>query len=344
MSAISPASQIAVVVVSYNSGRYLDKCLASLAAQTHAPRRVVVVDNASTDDSAEVCRRYPFVELIAAPSNLGFAAANNLAMMRLDDCPWVALLNPDAFAAPDWLEKLGAACVCNPGFEVFACRLVSDGNRALLDGAGDAYGTNGAAWPRYQGAAVGAEGDAPHEVFGACGAAVLYQRKVFVTAGGFDENFFCYYEDVDLSFRLQLLGSRCLYLPEARVYHVGSGITGSGSDFSVYYAHRNVVWTYFKNMPGGYFWLYLPRHVLLNLVSWVTFAARGRLALITRAKWHALRGLPRVLRQRRALQRARRATPAEALRHVERVRMLRSILRRATRRLSMRTGESMVKR
>jgi GT2 family glycosyltransferase len=329
-------SDIAVVIVSYNSGRFLEKCLASLAAQTLAPRRVVVVDNASKDDSIDICRRFPGVELVASDVNLGFAAGNNLAVAKVPECAWVALLNPDAFAAPDWIASLDAATRRHPGVDFFACRLVSESDHSLLDGAGDAYGSNGTAWPRYQGALVGSEGNEACEVFGACGAAVMYRRELFVSAGGFDEHYFCYYEDVDLSFRLRLFGARCLYLPEARAYHVGSGITGSGSDFTSYHAHRNVVWTFFKNMPAGYFWLYLPGHLLLNLVSIVAFASKARLGVIARAKWHALRGLPRVLRQRRDIQRARRARPADAMRLVQRMQMLRSIFRRSAKRLAAR--------
>jgi GT2 family glycosyltransferase len=328
----SPAGGIAVVVVSYNSSRYLEDCLRSLRAQTVAPRRVLIVDNASRDGSADICRRFPGMELIEAGGNLGFAAGNNLGVARADDCEWIALLNPDAFAAPDWIEQLTAAARRHPDVNVFACRLVSAGNPSLLDGAGDAYASSGAAWPRFQGHRVGSEGGTAHEVFGACGAAVMYRRAAYLAAGGFDESFFCYYEDVDLAFRMQLMGNRCIYLPEAAAEHVGSGITGFSSDFTIYHAHRNVVWTFFKNMPGGYFWLYLPRHLLLNLGSILAFARRGRLAVILRAKWHALRGLPRVLAARRAIQRARRVTPAQAVRHVQRNGMLGSLLRRLTRR------------
>ena len=324
----SPASDIAVVIVSYNSGRYLGKCLESVAAQTLRAHRVIVVDNASTDDSAEICGRFPFVELHRAGGNLGFAKGNNVAVAKAPDSRWIALLNPDAFAAPDWLEKLSEATRQHPEVEVFACRLISAGDHKVLDGAGDAYGTSGAAWPRYQGAAVGADGEQPCEVFGGCGAAVMYRRDAFVAVGGFDESYFCYYEDVDLAFRLLLRGHRCLYLPHAAAYHVGSGITGAGSDFSIYHVHRNVVWTFVKNMPGRYFWLCLPRHFLMNLVSVFLFASRGRLRVIARAKWHALLGLPAVWRQRRRVQGERRTSPAEAMVHIEKIRILRSIFRR----------------
>ena len=96
------------------------------------------------------------------------------------------------------------------------------------------------------------------EIFAPCAAAALYRRAAFLEAGGFDEHFFCYMEDVDLGFRLRLLGYRCGYAPAAIVHHVGSGTTGARSPFTVYHGHRNLVWTYVKNMPTPWFWLYLP--------------------------------------------------------------------------------------
>ncbi len=335
MTEATPASDIAVVIVSYNSGRYLQQCLESVAAQTLPAQRVIVVDNASTDDSTDICARFPFVELHRAGGNLGFARGNNVAVEMAPDCRWIALLNPDAFAAPDWLQKLSEAARLHADVDVFACRLISAGNHAVLDGAGDAYGTSGSAWPRYQGAPVGVDGEEPYEVFGGCGAAVMYRREAYVAVGGFDESYFCYHEDVDLAFRLRLRGHRCLYLPHAAAYHVGSGITGgTASDFSIYHVHRNVVWTFVKNMPGRYFWFCLPRHFLMNLVSLLLFAARGHLRVIARAKWHALLGLPAAWRQRQRVQRERRTSPEEAMVHIEKIRILRSIFRRIGRRLA----------
>lgn len=137
-------------------------------------------------------------------------------------------------------------------------------------------------------------------------AAALYRRSAFLEVGGFDEGYFCYFEDVDLGFRLRLLGYGCRYVPDAVVRHIGSAVTGRGSAFSRYYGHRNLVWTWWKNMPGPLFWLYLPPHLALNLGSIVWFMLRGQGAILLRAKWDALRGLRRCWRQRQQIQARRR--------------------------------------
>jgi GT2 family glycosyltransferase len=148
--------------------------------------------------------------------------------------------------------------------------------------------------------------ESPREVFSACAAAALYRRDALLEIGGFDERYFCYVEDVDAGFRLRLRGYRCLYVPDAVAHHVGSATTGKGSDFSTYHGHRNLVWTFFKDMPGPLLALYLPQHLILNVLSVVWFSMRGQARTILRAKWDALRGLPAVLRDRRRVQRLRR--------------------------------------
>jgi GT2 family glycosyltransferase len=157
------------------------------------------------------------------------------------------------------------------------------------------------------------EAERPAEVFAACAGAALYRRDAFLDAGGFDERFFCYLEDVDLSFRLQLAGHRCRYVPDSVVDHVGGGTAGVESEFTVYHSHRNMVWAWLKNMPAPLALLYAPQHVGANLASVLWFARRGLGGVVWRAKRDALRELPRVLRERRAVQRRRR-TPSRELR------------------------------
>jgi GT2 family glycosyltransferase len=139
----------------------------------------------------------------------------------------------------------------------------------------------------------------------------MYSTDLLREVGGFDENYFCYAEDVDLGFRLRLAGYRCLYVPDAVAYHMGSAITGRRSDFTVYHGHRNLVWTYFKNMPWLLFWLYLPQHILLNLITLGWFSLRGQAKVIFKAKWDALKGLPQVLRERKKVQSKRRISAWE---------------------------------
>ncbi len=298
---------VAVIIVNFNSGTLLDECLRHARAQTRRPERIIVVDNASQDGSADRLESdYPEVELIRSDRNLGFAAANNLGVQRVTGAEWLALLNPDAFPEPDWLERLLKAAQAHPECASFGSRLLDANDPGRLDGTGDVYHVSGLAWRRDHGRPVVSGADEAGEIFAPCAAAALYRRDAFLEAGGFDEDYFCYFEDVDLGFRLRLLGYGCRSVPEAMVRHVGSAVTGRRSPFSLYHGHRNLVWTWCKNMPALLFWLYLPQHVLLNLGAVLWYALRGQGITLLRAKWDALRGLPRCWRQRRVIQPRRR--------------------------------------
>ena len=297
------AIEISVIVVNFNSGALLGECLRHLRAQTRCPEQIIVVDNASHDGSADQLEDdYPGVRVIRLNHNLGFAVANNLAARQAGDVEWLALLNPDAFPAPDWLERLLAAARAHPECASFGARLLDAGDPGRLDGTGDVYHVSGLAWRRDHGRSVASGTTEAGEIFAPCAAAALYRRAAFQEAGGFDEDYFCYFEDVDLGFRLRLLGYGCRYVPDAVVRHVGSAITGRRSPFSLYHGHRNLVWTWCKNMPGPLLWLYLPQHLLLNLGAVLWFALRGQGGVLLRAKWDALRGLPRCWRRRAAVQ------------------------------------------
>lgn len=305
---------IAVLIVNYNSGALLSRSLEALSRQTVRDFRVVVVDNASSDGSADdIESRSGSVALVRAGSNLGFAAGNNLALRHAGGAKWIALLNPDAFPEPEWLEKLMQAVSAWPGFTFFGSRMLLADTPQLLDGTGDVYHASGMAWRRHHGAPGAQVAIEADEIFGPCAAAALYARATLDEAGGFDERYFCYHEDVDLAFRLRLLGHRCRYVPAAVVHHVSSGITGRRSDFATYHGQRNLVWTYVKDMPGALFWLFLPLHLLMNAAAVAICAARGQLGVALRAKRDALRGLGTALVQRRAIQAGRRAGLRELL-------------------------------
>ncbi|MDD2685708.1 MAG: glycosyltransferase family 2 protein [Gallionella sp.] len=297
-------SRVSIIIVNWNGECFLERCLAALTAQTVLPHEIILVDNASNDSSVAIARRFLSVRLMALDENTGFARGNNLALKAASlDSEWVVLLNPDAFVKLDWLKELLAAAERNPAFDVFGSKLVNANAPLLLDGAGDACHVSGLVWRTGHGIPLADDKDCEREVFSPCAAAAMYRRSALLEAGGFDEDYFCYVEDVDLGFRLRLAGHRCLYVPQSVAHHVGSGTTGGQhSDFSLYHGHRNLVWTFVKNMPGVLFWLLLPLHLLLNLVTVVWFALRGRGGVILRAKRDALIGLPKMWRKRKDIQ------------------------------------------
>ncbi|MFQ6023460.1 MAG: glycosyltransferase family 2 protein [Acidiferrobacterales bacterium] len=310
------SQKTAAIIVNWNSGSLLEQCIFALQRQTVRLDKIVVVDNASKDGSLELVEKhYPEIALTRLKENMGFAAANNLAVAHVADCHWITLVNPDAFPEPEWLEKLMEAAQAYPVYSSYASRMLLNEDRTRLDGAGDVYHTSGGAWRRGHNQATHKSDFKKGEVFGACAGAALYRRDAFLDVGGFDEGYFCYFEDVDLAFRLRLAGYRCLYVPEAVVHHVGSATMGERSDFTTYHGQRNLVWTYFKDMPWPLFWLYLPQHLLLNMAMLVWYSVRGQAWVIWKAKWDALKGLPRILRERRRVQ-ATRCASAWTLRHV----------------------------
>jgi GT2 family glycosyltransferase len=222
------------------------------------------------------------------------------------DVAWVALLNPDAFPHPRWLECLMAAAKQHPEAASFGSRILLAGDPSRFDGVGELYHVSGSHWRAATHKPAAGSFLKSQEIFWACAAAALYRRDAFLQVGGFDDSYFCYVEDVDLAFRLQLAGWSCRYVPEAVVEHVGSASAGRHSDFQVYHGQRNVVWTWFKNMPAPLLWWYLPQHLVWNLAACGRYLARGQGHVVCKSKLDALRGLPAIWRKRRETQSSRR--------------------------------------
>jgi GT2 family glycosyltransferase len=304
------APEISVVVVNYNAGDYLRECLASLAQQTFQDFEVVVIDNDSRDGSMERLDLCPPRTLLAAQGrNTGFAEGNNIGA-RLAAGRWLALLNPDAVAEPDWLEKLLAAVRARPEHRVVASLQMDLADPGRLDGAGDCYLAYGFAWRGGFGHPARAAPPAGL-CFAPCGAATFLPRDLFLEAGGFDERYFCYHEDVDLGFRLRLMGESCQFDPACRVRHAGSATSGRHSDFSVFHGSRNAVWTYVKNMPAGLLVLTLPVFLAMTVALIVRASLAGRGPATVRGLAASISGLGAAWRSRRFVLQRRRALLAD---------------------------------
>jgi GT2 family glycosyltransferase len=300
------APRVSVVVVTYESGPTLAACLAALGAQTTADHELVLVDNASADRAAQAAAHAdPRMRLIANAENRGFAAAANQGA-RAAAGRWLALLNPDAYPEPDWLERLLAAAEANPGVRVFASRQLMAGDPSRLDGLGDVMA--GAGFP-FRGGYRGRDPGpiAPGEVFSACGGAMLIERDLFLAMGGFDERLFCYCEDVDLGYRLRLAGERSLIVPDAVVRHEGSASSGGPrSDFATFHGTRNRLWVFVKNTPPALFWLTLPLHLGATGLLFARHATRGELASPWRGFVAGLKDIGVALEARRETQARRK--------------------------------------
>ena len=296
---------VSIIIVNWNGKNFLASCLDGLKQQMYRDFSIILVDNGSYDGSLElVQKKYPEVETIALSENLGFATANNIAIKSIDT-EYVALLNNDAVPHPEWLENLVKALQQNPEAGFAASKMLLYDNPGTIDRVGDVYTTAGTALLRGRGKPSETYNN-QEWVFGACAGAALYRTRMLDDIGLFDEDFFLLYEDVDLSFRAQLRGYKCLYVPKAIVYHMASSSIGDDSLISVYYSHRNLEWVYIHNMPAGLIKRTFASHIIYDIAAFFFFVAKGRGGPFIKAKWHALKGLNRVLKKRRRIQNNRK--------------------------------------
>lgn len=300
---LTPA--VSIIVVAYQSGRHLETCLAALERQGFTDHETILLDNASSDGAPQAAVvAHPGVRFIEAGENLGFAAGVNRAA-GLARGRWIALINPDAFADPDWLETLMAATQTWPAVKCFSSRQLMADDPGRLDGLGDVM--SGAGFP-FRGGYTGADPGpvAPGEVFSACGGAMLVKRDFFLGLGGFDERLFCYCEDVDFGYRMRLIGEPTLVIPTAVVRHVGSTASGGPrSEFAVFHGTRNRLWVYVKNTPPLLLWLTLPLHLFTTALLFVRHADRHEFRAPWRGLMAGLRGLDVALAARREAQATR---------------------------------------
>lgn len=297
MSAEGADARVAIIIVTYNSRRHFARLKAALTAQT-SPFALTVVDNASAPMERPRADDFPGGALIIQhEENVGFAAANNRAA-ALCEGEFIALLNPDAFPEPDWLAELLAAVSRWPRAAAFGSTQIAVDAPDRYDGLGDCYSAAGFPWRGgfgWPASAPALEG----ETFSPCAAAALYRNTDWRAAGGFDESFVSYCEDVDLGFRLRLAGRVCVQAAKAKVHHVGSASSGRRSGYAMFHGARNRLWTYVKNMPAPLLLLTLPAHVLGTLTLLLTAPFSGAGLAAWRGVWAGLTGLGPVLRARR---------------------------------------------
>lgn len=298
------SSYINLIIVNWNGRPFLKDCLESLERQTLQDFSIIFVDNNSEDESVEfVSKCFPKVRIVPLNRNFGFAIANNVGF-KTGNSQYLVTLNNDTVVHPRWLELLAAAMDRDGGIGFAASKMLFHSDTDVIDRVGDAYTNAGVGRLRGRNHPSHCYSEDAY-IFGACAGAAIYRRSMVDHIGYFDEDFFLLYEDVDLSFRAQLWGYKCLFVPDAIVYHRGSESIGKDSVTSIYYSHRNLEWVYLINMPKYLLIKCAPLHFAYILLSLFYFSAIGEAATYLRAKVDAIKGLKRVLKKRLIIQQGR---------------------------------------
>lgn len=263
-----------IIILNYNGKKYLKHCLDSVYRNTKGGFSVIVVDNASTDGDYSFLDWYADLKFIPLDKNYGFSYGVNVGIKSCDS-EFVVLLNNDTEVKEGWLDAL-VSCISKDEKIFSVCsKMIRMNEKILLDDAGDEYTVLGWTLKVGDGHLV-QKYSTEREVFSSCGGASIYRRAIFDEIGYFDEDFFAYMEDVDLSYRARIHGYRNVYCPRAEVYHVGSATSGSKYNaFKVRLAARNNVYVPYKNMPFLQLLINVPFLIIGFLVKYIFFAAKG---------------------------------------------------------------------
>jgi GT2 family glycosyltransferase len=307
-----------LVIPTHNGLHHMATVLDALARQSFADYEAIVVDDASSDATAQfVVERYPGVRLIVNRRNLGFAAACNTGAAAARG-RYIVLLNNDTEPQADWLAELAKAAAAHPQAAIVASKLLLYDRRDTLHTTGDLLGADGISHNRGVWEIDCGQFDAAGTIFSGCGGASAYRKDVWQALGGFDEDFWMYLEDVDLGFRARLLGCDVVFAPQARVYH---RLSASGGDtLASYYVGRNTIWLIAKNMPRSLLLRNAPqiagsqlRIAFDALRNWRGEAAQARL----RGQLAGLLGLRRQLVKRHVIQPRRQIEDQELAKLLE---------------------------
>jgi hypothetical protein len=304
---------IYVIVINYNGSSETIECLRALEKQTFSEFEIILIDNASLDNSViqlnDFLRSYPLsssVRFVRLETNRGFAGGN-IEGMKYADGRFVALLNNDTIPDKTWLEELVTNMENHSGVGICASKLLMY-NSDRIDSAGDGY-------TRTLKGFKNGEGDQSIKfntqrlVFGACAGAALYRREMLDQIFFLDEDFFLIHEDTDLNFRAQLAGWKVLYVPTAVVHHKVRSSIGNMSDLAVYYTLRNSEFVRIKNVPFWVFMRCVPEFILGVISEFLYFAIKHKkLKLFMKAKMDAIKMFPRMWQKRKIIIRTRKVS------------------------------------
>jgi len=289
-----------IVIPNWNGKDLLSNCLKSLERQTYEPFEVLVIDNGSTDGSIECIEsNYPYVKIICFEQNQGFSVAVNAGIKKAKG-DYIVLLNNDTEAEPDWLENLVSAMEKHPDIGFGASKMLNYYQRDKVDSAGDRVGVY--PYPRGIDCQDGPQYSVEQEIFSACAGAAIYRKEIFEKVGMFDEEFFAYYEDVDLCYRAQWLGIKGMYFPQAIIYHVHMATSKRIPRLSFILNSRNVFFVHLKNTPRKLLGNVVLTLTILRFLSLIRFAIKSKdIKILFELPKEIVRNIPMMLSKRRQI-------------------------------------------
>ena len=267
--------KVSVVIPNYNGRNYLRNCIDSLMGQDYLNFETIIIDNASQDDDYHwIKEEYEEIVFKRLDKNYGFSRAVNEGI-KLAQGEYVLLLNNDTVLEEYFLKEIVKAVEVDERIFAVSSKMINYHQREIMDDAGDEYTVLGWTLKRGDGKSV-KDYTKACRVFSACAGAALYRKKVFDEIGYFDEHFFAYMEDVDISYRARIYGYYNVYCPKAKVYHIGSATSGSRYNvFKVKLAARNNIYMAYKNMPILQLLINLPMLLLGIAIKYIWFTKKG---------------------------------------------------------------------
>ncbi len=303
-------SKYAVVIPNLNGENSIEECINSLFSQT-IKNTAIVVENGSTDISLAILKKnYQDIEIIENSKNLGFAGGVNQGIKKAIDlgAEYVALFNNDAVADKNWLKGLVEVMQASPEVGIVAPKLLSS-DKKHLDSTGDQYTSWGLPYPRGRKEEDAGQYDRPERVFSASGGASLYSVSMLKEIGLFDEDFFAYYEDVDISFRAQLAGWKVAYEPGSIVYHEIGATSSKIPGFTTYQTIKNLPWLFWKNVPRKYLFDVGIRFYLAYFSFVVSAVSRGQFMAVIKGLFVSIIFMPKKMIQRHKIQSSAKVSP-----------------------------------
>ena len=296
---------VSIVIPNYNGAEHLSVCLNSIKQQSYTNYEIIVVDNGSTDESiALINARGIEVTVYRFSENKGFAAAVNYGIQNSQE-KFIALLNNDIELDSRWLEKLINAIESDSELGSVACKMLNFFDRTIIDATGDVLTRAGNIIGRGAGEKDHGQFDEKKYVFGVCAGAGIYRREVFERVGLYDEDFFAWFEDADHSFRSQITGYKCLYVPTAVCYHKRGATAKKMSAIAVRLHARNHLYYLIKNIPVQIFWRNIFYISASRLRNWFTIVRYGDMRALLWAFYRICVELPRLLKKRKLIQNSR---------------------------------------